>query len=77
MDATNRPDRLCNRYVRPRPDVASDAYCTIILLVGDCECPLYSNRTYGTKVKNAIKYNQTGSNIQIVKESDFFGAILD
>ena len=43
---------------------------TNILLIGNCECQAYSNGTYGTKVKKAIKYNEKGGNIQIVKESD-------
>lgn len=43
---------------------------TDILLIGACECQAYSNGTYGTKVKKALEYNQKGSCIQIVKETD-------
>ncbi len=45
---------------------------TDILMVGDLECKSYSNGSYGTKVKKAIEYNGKGSNILIIKESDFF-----
>ena len=48
---------------------------TDILMIGNCECQAYSNGTYGTKVKKAIEYNEKGSNIKIVKESDFFTTI--
>lgn len=45
---------------------------TDILLIGDYECQSYFNGTYGTKVKKAIEYNEKGSRIQIIKETDFF-----
>ena len=48
---------------------------TDILIIGDFECQSYSNGTYGTKVKKAIEYNKKGSNISIVKETDFFAKI--
>ena len=41
-----------------------------MLIIGDSECLLYSNGTYGTKVKKAIEYNDKGCNIQILKECD-------
>lgn len=48
---------------------------TDILMIGNCECQAYSNGTYGTKVKKAIEYNEKGSHIKIIKESDFFSSI--
>lgn len=48
---------------------------TDILIIGDCECKAYSNGSYGTKVKKAIEFNEKGSNIQIVKEADFFANV--
>ncbi len=48
---------------------------TEILMIGNCECQAYSNGLYGTKVKKAIEYNRKGSNIKIIKESDFFSSI--
>lgn len=44
---------------------------TDILTIGSNECQSYSNKKYGTKVKKAIEYNQKGSKIEIIKESDF------
>lgn len=44
---------------------------TDILIIGSNECQFYSNKKYGTKVKKAIEYNQKGSKIEIIKESDF------
>ena len=43
-----------------------------ILVVGDLNCDAYSNGTYGTKVKKAIEFNNKGSRIIIMKESDLF-----
>ena len=48
---------------------------TNILMIGKYESKLYSNGTYGSKVKKAIEFNERGSNIKIVKESDFFSSI--
>lgn len=48
---------------------------TNILIVGDKGCQAYSNGTYGTKVKKAMEYNEKGTNIQIIKESNFFSEI--
>ena len=48
---------------------------TDILMIGNCECQAYSNGSYGTKVKKAIEYNEKGSHIKIIKESDFFSSI--
>lgn len=45
---------------------------TDILMVGDFGSGSYSNGEYGTKVKKAMEYNEKGSNIQIIKEADFF-----
>ncbi len=46
---------------------------TDVLMIGNNECAAYSNGTYGTKVKKAMEYNEKGCNIEIIKESDFFG----
>ena len=45
---------------------------TDILIIGDYECQSYSNMHYGTKVRKAMEYNDSGCKIQIVKEKDFF-----
>ncbi len=42
------------------------------LIIGSNECQAYSNGTYGTKVKKAMELIENGSNIKILKESDFF-----
>lgn len=46
-----------------------------ILIIGNNECQAYSNGTYGTKVKKAMEMMEKGSNIKIIKESDFFASI--
>ena len=45
---------------------------TDMLIVGDYECQSYSNMHYGTKVKQAMEYNDNGCKIQIIKEKDLF-----
>ena len=45
------------------------------LIIGSNECQAYSNGTYGTKVKKAMEMIEKGSNIKILKESDFFISI--
>lgn len=47
---------------------------TNILLVGANESQAYAHGHYGTKVLKAIENNKKGSNIQIIKEEDFFNA---
>ena len=49
---------------------------TDILVIGDLECQFYSNGNYGTKVKNALEYNEKGCNIHIIKESDLFSQAM-
>ena len=45
---------------------------TDILIVGDSECMAYAYGNYGLKVQKAIDFNCKGSNIQIIKENEFF-----
>ena len=70
-----KPD--VEKYIIDRGGVIDSSLkkSTNILVIGDCECQAYSNGTYGTKVKKAIEYNEKGSKIQIIKETDFFSNI--
>ena len=68
------PKSAVAEYVRNKGGVIEEAVKKNldILVVGDSECMAYANGTYGTKVKKAIEYNNKGSHIKIIKESDLF-----
>lgn len=45
---------------------------TDILVIGEYKSQAYAHGDYGTKVRKAMEFNEKGSNILILKESDFF-----
>ena len=49
---------------------------TDYVIVGELKSKKWAHGSYGNKVKKALEFQQTGKNIKIIKEGDFFKCLI-